>query len=377
MIQKQDVRDKALSLGFADIGFTTAESFETQGAILAERKESYAWAKGKGIDLEAGLDPHNVMPDARSIIVLIENYYTGAFPQAFEGRFGRVYLDDDRLTKRGLYERIKAFRGFLRDHGIDSKVPFNIPHRLAAARAGVGTFGKNNFLYSNKIWVAGKSSWINPIPVIVNSTFEPDAPTIEVTCPSWCKNTCIASCPTGALSGVRKIDPHKCISFMTYYGEGITPPELREPMGTWVYGCDRCQEVCPRNDPWLRKDLPPNPYAASIAKDFDLVALLHMDRRYFTNRIWPNMFYTSATDLWKWKMNVARAMGNSMDKNYVPELIRAFKENKDPRVLGMIAWALGRLGGEEARQVLEGFLEGTDGIVKQEIRDALGVLVKK
>ena len=34
--------------------------------------------------------------------------------------------------------------------------------------------------------------------------------------------------------------------------------ELREPMGLWVYGCDRCQNVCPRNAPWLARELPVN-----------------------------------------------------------------------------------------------------------------------
>jgi epoxyqueuosine reductase len=371
VVHKQDVKDRALSLNFADVGFTTAEPFESQREILVERKEAYAWAKDKGVDLEAGIDPRNVMPDAQSIIVLVENYFSGAYPTTLAGRFGRPYLDDDRQTKRGLYKRIKAFREYLRENGIDSKVPFNIPHRLAAARAGVGTFGKNTFLYATKSTVAGKSSWINPIPVVVNYAFEPDAPTINVACPSWCKNACVASCPTGALSGSQKMDPRKCISYMTYYGEEITPLELREPMGTWVYGCDRCQETCPRNNAWLRKELPPNPHVTSVAKDFDLVSLLHMDVKYFSDFIRPNMFYMSAKDLWKWKMNVVRVMGNSLDHAYVPELVRAFKENSDARVLGMIAWALGRLGGDEAQRALETLLEGQDGLVREEILRAL------
>ena len=74
-------------------------------------------------------------------------YFREAYPRHMEGHFGRCYLDDDRVTKDGLSQRIKAFRSFLRDNGIDSKVPFNLPHRVAAARAGMGTFGKN-CLYS-------------------------------------------------------------------------------------------------------------------------------------------------------------------------------------------------------------------------------------
>ena len=120
-----------------------------------------------------------------------------------EKYFGRCYLDDDRMTKDRLAKRIKTFRNFLRENGIDSRVPFNLPHRLAAARAGMGTFGKNCLLYSNK--VVRQGSWILPIAVVVDHEFSPDEPTLEVGCPDWCKNVCIIACPTGALKGLRKL----------------------------------------------------------------------------------------------------------------------------------------------------------------------------
>ena len=83
------------------------------------------------------------------------------------------------------------------------------------------------------------------------------------------------------------------------------------------------------------------------------------------------MFYQSFNETWRWKMNVARAMGNSLEPKYVPELIRAFKENKDDRVNGMIAWALGRLGGDESKTALESFLESSSDKVQEEIQLAL------
>lgn len=368
-MQKSDVINKAVELGFEDIGFTSIEPFDSQKEILKERKEEYAWACEKGIDLKKGLDPKNILPDGKSIIVLIDVYFKESFPTELQGHFGRVYLDDDRMTKGQLYQRIKAFRGFLRDNGINSRVPFNIPHRLTAARAGLGTFGKNNFLYSNK--VARKSSWITPIPVIVNYEFVPDTPTLEVGCPDWCKHTCIISCPTGALRKPRTIDPRKCISYLTYYGEGITPSELREPMGLYVYGCDRCQNVCPRNQAWLAKDLPPNNRVEAKIEDFDLVNLLHMTKKIYRTKIWPHMFYMPFNDIWRWKMNVARAMGNTLDLKYIPELKKAFEDNKDERVKGMIVWALGRIGGETSKEALNIYLTDSEGLVKEEIQTAL------
>lgn len=366
---KAKVIEKALEFGFEDIGFTGAEPFGSQLEVLNSRSEEYAWTAAKGLDLVGGTDPGSIYPQCRSIIVLLESYYSHSFPRAMEGSYGRCYLDDDRVTKVDLSQRIKKFRLFLREQGIESKVPFNLPHRLAAARSGLGTFGKNCLLYSSR--VARRSSFILPVAVLVNHDFEPDEPTLEVGCPVWCKNACLVACPTGALKGPRKIDPRLCVSYLTYYGEGITPRELREPMGMWVYGCDRCQNVCPRNAAWMARDLPPNPRVAAKAGDFELSRLLHMDIEYFKTRIWPHMFYIPPKEIWRWKMNVARVMGNSLDPAYTGDLIRALGENADDRVRGMAAWALGRIGGAEARSALEGFLVESSGPVREEVVAAL------
>ena len=369
MLTQQQIIERAHALMFEDIGFTGAEPFVSQQRILAERHEAYAWVGDVGLDLMSGTDPQNILPGAKSIIVLMEVYFRESFPRAMEPFFGRCYLDDDRITRDGLSTRIKAFRSYLRDNGIPSKVPFNLPHRLAAGRAGMGTFGKNCLFYSNR--VARKSSWVLPIAVVVNTIFEPGEPTLVTGCPEWCKNTCMAACPTGALKGPRHIDPRRCISFLTYYGRGLTPRELREPMGLQIYGCDRCQNVCPRNQAWLAADLPINQRAARKAADFDLVKLLHMDRPYFEQRIWPHMFYMPSDQIWRWKMNTARAIGNTLDSGYIPELLRAFEESGDERVRSMCAWALGRIGGSRARSVLDRIRSGAKGLLAGEIGHAL------
>jgi len=369
MISKQDIIQKAEELGFEDTGFTTAEPFEAHREFLADRQDEYGWAEAVGLDLMKGTDPKAIMADAQTVIVIMEVYFREAYPKHMEGHFGRCYLDDDRVTKDGLALRIKAFRSYLRDNGIDSKIPFNLPHRVAAARAGMGTFGKNCLFYSNK--VVRQGSWVLPIAVVVNHQFDPDASTIEMGCPEWCKNACIAACPTRALKGNGTIDPRKCISYLTYFGDGLTPKELREPMGTYIYGCDRCQNVCPRNSAWLAVDLPVNEKVAAKADVFNLSALLHMDVAYFETRIWPHMFYMSSDDLWRWKMNVSRAIGNTRDSMYTDDLIRAFEENDDERVKSMCAWALGRIGDKKAKNVLNDFLAQSAGAVREEVKDAL------
>lgn len=369
MITRQEIIQRAHAHGFEDAGFTTAEPFDSHRTFLEKRKEEYGWVGEKGLFLMEGTDPKNILADAKTIIVLMEVYFRKAYPRVMEGHFGRCYLDDDRVTKDGLSQRIWAFREDLKAHGIQSKVPFNLPHRLAAARAGMGTFGKNCLFYSNK--AARKSSWVLPKAIVIDKAYEPDEPTITMGCPDWCRNACIAACPTRALKGNGTIDPRLCISYLTYFGEGLTPQELREPMGIMVYGCDRCQEVCPRNAPWLAKEMVANPRTLAKTTDFDLSRLLHMDEAYFKQKIWPHMFYMEVGDIWRWKMNVSRAMGNSQDRAFVPELINAFTANVDDRVTAMIAWSLGRLGGQKARDALAEFKKESTGLVRDEIVNAL------
>ena len=365
MLSKEEIIEKAYECGFEDAGVTTAEPFDSQRALLEGMREEYGWAIQSGLDLIAGTDPKTVLPGAKSIIVLVEAYFREAFPPSLERHFGRCYLDDDRMIGNRLGKRVKAFRSFLRDNGVDSKVPFHLPHRQAAARAGLGTFGKNCLFYSRKVAAGG--SWVLPIAVVVDQLFAPDEPTLEIGCPDWCRNACLAACPTGALKGPRKLDPRRCISYLTYFGGEMTPRELRAPMGLCVYGCDRCQNVCPRNAPWLARELRMNEKAAGMAGDFRLEKLLRMDKAWFTEKIWPHMFYMSDADLWRWKMNVARAMGNTRDEAYVSHLTEAFRREGDERVKAMAAWALGRIGGPAGKQALADFLPESVGLVRAEI----------
>ncbi len=374
MLTRSLIIEKAMELGFADIGICDAAPFAEHNKILEERREYYDWIYKLGLDLTAGTDPAEILPGAKSIIVLLGHYFEKGFPPSMENHFGRCYLDDDRLTKDGLTRKIKAFRSFLRDGGIQTKIPFNLPHRVAAARAGLGTFGKNCLFYADRAVAGG--SWTLPVAVVVDAAFEPDPPTVSVGCPDWCKNACISACPTGALKGPRKIDPRRCISYLTYFGEGITPVELREPMGLWVYGCDHCQNVCPRNRAWLARSkfFPPNEKALSMAPHFELPRLLHMDAAYYETHIQPHMFYMPTADIWRWRMNAARAMGNTLDDAYIPELEKAMDRDGDERVRQMCAWALGRIGGKAAGSVLEKHAKGKGAAVTQEVHNALARL---
>ncbi len=369
MITREDIIRRARETGFEDAGFTGIEPFISQLDYLGNPDANYGWTLKAGLELEKGIDPLYAMDGAKGIIVLIYSYVKSSIPGPLLSNFGRCYLYDDRVTKDGLMKKINEFRDYLKANGINSKFSKNVPDKAAAARAGVGSFGKNALLFASRS--VSRSSLIFPIVLVVDAEFEPDAPSVKIDCPDWCRNACIAACPTKALLGNGKINSMKCISYLTYHGDEITPYDLREPMGMYIYGCDRCQNVCPRNIPHLSHQLPDDERVQSMVETFSPERILAMDEKYFTETVWPRMFYMSEDYIWKWKMNAARAMGNSLDKKYIPDLRRALIDETDERVRGMAAWALGRLGGSGAAEALRQASGDRSDMVRGEVRLAL------
>jgi epoxyqueuosine reductase len=121
----------------------------------------------------------------------------------------------------------------------------------------------------------------------------------------------------------------------------------------------------------MRKDLPANTELEARAQDLTLRALLHMDQEHYENRVWPHFFYIPRSRIDRWQMNAARAMGNTGDPAYVPDLEEALESSPYPNVRAMSAWALGRLGGPRARAVLERRKGAESGLVAEEIVRAL------
>jgi len=68
MISKNEIIEKAYQCGFGDIGFTTADPFETQKELLQERYQDYEWVFRAGLDLVAGTDPKQILPQAKPLL---------------------------------------------------------------------------------------------------------------------------------------------------------------------------------------------------------------------------------------------------------------------------------------------------------------------
>jgi len=370
MSLKDQLREKAIELGFEDVGFTGADPLDLYIKEVESRpQEMYGWVQTEQFNVIRGAAFKEKHPWARALIVLIRNYHRRHFPRKLVGRIGRCYQVDERVERGPEHQCLKDYLTFLKGKGIRVLFDEEIPARMSAARAGLVTYGKNCFAYARKSMRG--ASWLESIPLLIDAEIEPDESSIELGCPSWCKNACIAACPTGALYAPKKMNPLRCIAYNSYYGNDPTTLELREPMGTWVYGCDRCQEVCPRNQPWVNQDLPENPQLMDRVHDFALIKLLTMSEDHYVSKVWPLTFYISRKKVSKWQMNAARALGNLGDRDNVPALIRAFTDSPHDIVRGMSAWALGRLGGRRAKEALEGRRRKEEGLVTQEVEQAL------
>ena len=69
--------------------------------------------------------------------------------------------------------------------------------------------------------------------------------------------------------------------------------------------------------------------------------------------------------------NAAIAIGNTGDSIYIPDLAKAMQDTEG-MVRGYAAWALGRIGGKQARKILEtSLLDEIDEFARTEIQAAL------
>jgi len=214
--------------------------------------------------------------------------------------------------------------------------------RESGARAGLGWFGKNTNLLSMKIgsfFVLGELFLSLPLP--------PDRP-VRDRC-GQCR-LCLDACPTNAFVGPYVLDARKCISYLTIELKGPIPREMRPLMGTHIFGCDICQDVCPYNT----KCRPTNEAAFQPRPGLhapELIPLLQMTEEEFKARFHGSPILRAKRR--GFLRNVCVALGNLRRPEAVPALAEALAGDPDPLVRAHAAWALGRISGPEAQAALD------------------------
>ncbi len=363
------VDEAATDAGFDLVAVASAEEFasdreEALRRIDAGLMDGLPWFNPQRV--RRGADPATLLPRARSIISLGWNYYPPDDPPAVDGRgliaryargrdYHRVMKRRMRRVVLELTERIGdrfAARWYVDDGPMLD--------RAAAARAGLGWFGKNGNILSPT-----HGSWLLLGQIITDLPLAADPP-LAKTCGQCTR--CMPACPTDAIVAPYVVDNRRCISYLTIEHNGAIPTELRASMGNWVFGCDICQEVCPVNR--KAKATGDTNFGRSDLSAVDLVDLLEMTDEQFRERF-------AGTPIMRAKRvgmqrNACVALGNAGDPSAIPALARALR-SAPPLVRGHAAWALGRIGGPVARASLaDAMTQETDAEVIEEIRQALG-----
>jgi len=384
MLNVATIKEYAYTLGFDIARITSAEALPEAERVIKERiaqglMDGLPWFTAERA--EVSCHPDALLAGAQSIITLAMFYLTEQPDETQDGvprgRISRYAWGDD--YHEIIKPRLEQFSAWLREYARDEMSDEvearlfvdtgRMVDRAVAQRAGLGWYGKNT-----NILTKGWGSWVFLAEIVTNLPLQADGP-LKTSCGSC--EICLHACPTQALPAPYVLDNTRCISFLTIELRGSIPLELRPLMGNLIFGCDICQEVCPVNiiaEKRLGRTLPtlaPKAFhpRATVGSSPELIPLLSLTEEQFRER-----FRRSPIRRAKRRgllRNVCVALGNSGDRQAVPALTGALND-EESLVRGHAAWALGRIGGEEAKQALEiALLAEEDQEAQKEIQCAL------
>lgn len=316
--------------------------------------------------------PKAVMPFAKAVI--ITGMYMFGFDKIIPGTRGcprgnigpwtRGYVEAGRYATDCVTE-------FLQEKGYEAVFTNELPYRTLAVKCGLGSIGKNGFLYHENM-----GSYIRMGCVLTDAPLETaDRGTESSNTCGRCR-ICIDSCPTGALKGRNDYDADYCLHLWLQgqgiYGESI-PAGERHKCLNYLMRTGRCLEVCPRNRhlrprkafPFKSEDKPDSP---------ELIPLVLADDEEFKARL---PFHVYKYGIEYIRRNVIVALGNAKDPAAVEALSRGLAALSD-KARGLCAWALGEIGGREAEACLaEAAQKEMKAEVQKEISMALNKLSKE
>jgi epoxyqueuosine reductase len=320
-VTTDELQQAARELGLDAIGVTRAEAYsETERHILERRARGlFADMRFTMAQPETSCHPETLLPGARTVISAALCYYAPApEPAAGEGRMPRYTWSDHYARLRETLDALGRRIGGRYRVLVDANQHVD---REAAARSGVGFYGKNTMLITRR-----HGSWV-VLGTLVTVAQLDATPRWDADCGS-CR-LCIDACPTDALDEPGTLDATRCLSYWTQAPTSI-PLEFREPLGDRVYGCDICQDVCP----WNR----------GIEK-----------RRAGAE---PDTRYEPTVSLVEWLEESDEELARRYDRLYVPR-----NDGKWLKRNALVA--AGNVGGADERAAVSPYLQSDDEILRE------------
>jgi epoxyqueuosine reductase len=244
----QQIKSRAIAEGFDKVGVVAAGRLDVESRRLEEWLACgyHADMKWMARDPSKRVDPRAIFPNARSVVVVAQNYYTSAqhLDSSSTGKVSRYAWGDDYHNilggkLRSLLEWIKQQRP-----EAEGKICVDIQPAMDkawAVRAGLGWLGKHSNVITPEF-----GSWFFIAELLLNLELDYDDAPVEDHCGTC--TLCIDACPTEAIVEPYVVDSAKCISYATIeLREPSIPEEVSQGLSGWLYGCDICQDVCPWN----------------------------------------------------------------------------------------------------------------------------------
>jgi epoxyqueuosine reductase len=302
---------------------------------------------------DVSTSPARSFPWAASIVVVAVPYLAEGDAVA-EGRTVARFADGDRYA--GVRRALGAIARALHSDGYRAEPVFDddrLVDRAVAVRSGVAWNGK-----STMVLTPAHGPWILIGSVLTDAPLERTGAMVRScgTC-----TACMPACPTGAIVAPGVLDASRCLAAVLQR-PGAIPSELRNAIGSRIYGCDDCLTACPPGDHALmrtgnrREQLAPLEVLGMPDNEIDAT----FEHWYVPKR---NMRFV--------RRNALVVLGNV---GTVADLgvLAGYLGHPDSLLREHAAWAVGTIGGSTALRVLDGALSReNDPTVVREIASAI------
>ena len=321
---RENLRAEALSMGFDVFGVAPIDAdvkadYFKKWIADGMHGEMEWMAKDK----ERRTEVTRVLPEARSIIVVGLNYYQpqpNPNYQIAKYALGQDYHNVITKKLKKLCTVMRALGGAQKPY-VDTGPVLEKPIAVAA---GLGWQGKSTIVLQPEF-----GTWLFLGIIITTLELESSSPAPD-RCGSCTK--CITACPTSAIIAPYKLDARKCLAYLTIEHKGPIPLEYRKALGTRIFGCDDCLDVCPWNK-WA-KETKENKFKARPQPA--LKETLSWTEEDFLNQFRGTP--VKRLGLLRWWRNALTVMGNTGTPGDL-EAIGRLVNHADPMVSEHACWA--------------------------------------